>query len=73
MTTNEYVRGIKMLGWMPFTGRLWQRNYYEHVIRDEKSLNRIREYILTNPARWDSDRENPAATAPEAEDAWRRE
>jgi REP element-mobilizing transposase RayT len=49
----------------------WQRNYYEHVIRDEKSLNRIRGYILTNPARWDLDRENPAATAPEPEDAWR--
>ncbi|HEY2986740.1 MAG TPA: transposase [Candidatus Binatia bacterium] len=49
----------------------WQRNYYEHVVRDEKSLNRIRQYILTNPARWDLDRENPAATTPEAVDIWR--
>jgi putative transposase len=49
----------------------WQRNYYEHIVRDEKSLNRIREYILANPARWDLDRENPAATTPEADDAWR--
>ncbi len=71
MTTNEYMRGIKMSGWIPFTGRLWQRNYYEHVVRNEKSLNRIREYIVTNPARWDFDRENPTATTPEAEDAWR--
>jgi REP element-mobilizing transposase RayT len=39
--------------------QLWQRNYYEHVIRDAESLNRIREYILTNPQRWDLDRQNP--------------
>ena len=41
--------------------RIWQRNYYEHVIRGEESLNRIREYILNNPAQWDFDPENPAA------------
>jgi REP element-mobilizing transposase RayT len=51
----------------------WQRNYYEHVIRDEKSksLIRIREYIMNNPASWAIDRENPAATAVESKDAWR--
>jgi REP element-mobilizing transposase RayT len=38
---------------------VWQRNYYEHIIRDEQSLNRIREYILSNPSRWTMDRENP--------------
>ncbi len=37
---------------------VWQRNYYEHVIRDEEELNRIREYIMTNPLRWGSDRYN---------------
>jgi len=41
---------------------IWQRNYYEHVIRNEKSLNRIREYILNNPQTWESDRENPGRT-----------
>ena len=39
-------------------GSVWQRNYYEHVIRDEESLNRIREYISTNAQRWEFDREN---------------
>ena len=39
---------------------VWQRNYYEHVIRDEADLNRIREYISTNPARWAEDDENPS-------------
>jgi putative transposase len=52
---------------------VWQRNYFEHVIRDEASLNRIRQYILDNPARWEFDRENPAATKPEPEYQWRTE
>jgi putative transposase len=38
---------------------VWQRNYYEHIIRDEFSLSRIRQYIAENPARWDADQENP--------------
>jgi REP element-mobilizing transposase RayT len=37
----------------------WQRNYYEHVIRDDAELDRIREYIKMNPAHWAEDRENP--------------
>ena len=41
---------------------VWQRNYYEHVVRNEEELSRIREYIVTNPLRWAFDRENPAAT-----------
>ena len=41
---------------------VWQRNYYEHIIRHEESLNRIRDYILTNPLRWNLDRENPNRT-----------
>ena len=43
--------------------QLWQRNYHEHVIRDEDSLNRLREYVVNNPAQWESDRENPRMTA----------
>jgi REP element-mobilizing transposase RayT len=50
---------------------VWQRNYFEHVIRDEKSLQRIREYIINNPAQWEVDRENPAAQHAEAKYAWR--
>jgi putative transposase len=38
---------------------VWQRNYYEHIIRDERELGRIREYILNNPARWEIDENNP--------------
>lgn len=39
---------------------LWQRDYYEHVIRDENEWNRVREYIAANPARWAEDVNNPA-------------
>jgi putative transposase len=53
-----------------FQSSLWQRNYYEHVIRDEKSLNRIREYIATNALRWDLDRENLQTTEKDAFDDW---
>jgi REP element-mobilizing transposase RayT len=38
---------------------VWQRNYYEHVIRGETDLNRIRQYIRDNPARWTEDIYNP--------------
>lgn len=38
---------------------LWQRNYYEHIVRDDRELQRIREYIANNPAQWALDRENP--------------
>jgi REP element-mobilizing transposase RayT len=38
---------------------VWQRNYYEHVVRNEEDLNRIHEYIVNNPLQWELDRENP--------------
>jgi REP element-mobilizing transposase RayT len=60
MTTNEYIRGVKQLGWPAFRGRVWQRNYYEHIIRDEVELNRIDEYIRGNPLQWADDTENPS-------------
>ena len=61
MTTNAYIRGVKTQSWESFPGKLWQRNYYERVIRDEQELNTIREYIQNNPAGWDQDVENVAS------------
>ncbi len=37
---------------------VWQRKYYEHIIRDENELNRIRQYIRNNPANWQNDKNN---------------
>ena len=41
---------------IPMMGKLWQRNYYEHIIRDEQSYQRIAEYIINNPAKWNADK-----------------
>jgi REP element-mobilizing transposase RayT len=38
---------------------VWQRNYYEHIIRNERDLNAIRQYIEDNPLQWALDKENP--------------
>ena len=59
ITTHEYIQGVDTKNWQQFYKRLWQRNYYEHVVRGEADLNRIRDYIQSNPANWDEDEENP--------------
>ncbi len=59
ITTVMYTRGVKQSGWLSFHSRSWQRNYYEHIIRDDESLERIREYIANNPLQWTKEHENP--------------
>ena len=66
MTTNAYIHGVKQHDWPPFPGRLWQRNYYERIIRNDGELNDIREYIVNNPLKWEMDRENPNGMVPVA-------
>ena len=55
MTTNAYINGIKQHGWKPFNTRLWQRNYYEHIIRDQRAYEEIAAYIIENPINWRND------------------
>lgn len=52
---------------------VWQRNYWEHVVRTEETLEAIRQYIADNPARWSLDRYHPAPTGPDprAAELWR--
>ncbi|MGM3308246.1 hypothetical protein ACSQ6I_20100 [Anabaena sp. WFMT] len=38
---------------------IWQRNYHEHIIRNEEALNNIRQYIVKNPINWTEDKKNP--------------
>ncbi|MDD5093903.1 MAG: hypothetical protein PHV74_05925 [Dehalococcoidia bacterium] len=64
-TIGSIVRGFKIgvTKWFRTnTGiyTVWQRNYFEHVIRDEPDLARIRQYVSDNPMRWADDEENPA-------------
>jgi putative transposase len=55
------TRGINRLRGTP-GGRVWQRGYYERVIRNERELNAVRGYIAANALQWDLDPENPANT-----------
>ena len=50
---------------------LWQRNYYEHIIRDTEELDRVRCYIENNPTMWEMDRENPDAQIASDRESWR--
>ena len=58
-TTNQYIKMVKNNTLPPFNKRIWQRNYYEHIIRDENDYTRIAEYIVNNPLSWELDRLNP--------------
>lgn len=58
ITTHEYTINVKQNGWKPFPGKLWHRNYWEHIVRDENELNRIRQYIQNNPVKWQLDKLN---------------
>ena len=52
MTTNEYIRGVKTLNWVPFNKKLWQRNYHDIIVRDNHAFQTISTYILQNPRKW---------------------
>ena len=66
MTTNAYIRGVKDHGWQRFDGKLWQPDYWDHIIRNDADLERIREYIFNNPFQWDDDPDNESSA-----EAWR--
>jgi len=55
ISTVEYIRGVENEGWQTFYGKLWQRNYYEHIIRNHESYLRTANYIVNNPANWQGD------------------
>ncbi len=59
LTTRRYIDGVRTAHWPQFSTRLWQRNYYEHIIRDETDYQSIYEYVLCNPQNWEMDSENP--------------
>ena len=63
-TTWRYSHGVRVGRWPPYSRRLWQRNYYEHLVRNDWSRERILRYIAANPSRWAFDRENPMSIRP---------
>ena len=61
-TTNQISTDAGGMNPAPTLDFGWQRNYYEHTIRNDDDLNQIREYIMQNPMKWDLDEENPIET-----------
>ena len=51
-TTNTYIQKIRAGELPPFEKHVWQRGYYDHIIRSEQDLNEIRRYIQENPIKW---------------------
>lgn len=58
LTTNEYIHNVRENGWVPLDGKLWQRSYWEHIIRDEREMDIKRQYIIDNPTRWHNKHNN---------------
>ena len=58
MTTNKYIKYVKEDGWQRFNRKLWQRSFYERIIRDEEEYEHAVLYINRNPERWQDDKYN---------------
>ena len=56
LTTKRYIDGVNNNNWHPFNKKLWQRNYFEHIIRNHESYLKITEYIHANPVKWREDK-----------------
>ena len=52
MTTNEYIKGVRNGLLPPFKNKLWQKSYYDHIIRNQQDFNEIWEYIENNLKKW---------------------
>jgi putative transposase len=59
IVNNHYIAGVNTQNWQPFNKRLWQRNYYEHIVRDDSALEKIQGYIQNNPLTWELDSLHP--------------
>ncbi|MFK7779834.1 MAG: transposase [Candidatus Gracilibacteria bacterium] len=56
ITTNNYIQNVYNNNRPSFNKKLWQRNFYEHIIRNEESYLKIIDYINTNPQKWNEDK-----------------
>ena len=55
-TTRQYIDGVNKNNWLSFDRKLWQRSYWEHIIRDEDEYLNIKQYIKDNPKNWQVDK-----------------
>ena len=72
LTTKKYIDGVKNNNWIPFNKRLWQRSFYDCIIRNEQSLDKIREYIKNNPLKWELDVENKIYNKDDTKDYYKK-
>jgi len=70
ITTIEYIKMAKQQILPQFNQRIWQRNYWEHIVRDENEYQCISEYIINNPMKWDMDKLNNNGTGCSNEEVW---
>lgn len=56
LTTRRYGSGVRKHGWRKYEGQLWQRSFYERVIRNEREHQAVVDYILANPTNWARDK-----------------
>lgn len=54
-TTVAYGDGVRANDWPQYNGRLWQSGFMDHIIRSEKALERLRQYMENNPSQWKQD------------------
>ncbi len=65
MTTNEYLRRVDSDGWPAIGRRLWQRGFYDHIVRNQRDLKEIRAYVEGNPgALWERVARRTRGSAP---------
>lgn len=57
ITTARYSVGVHEHDWPPYDRRLWQSDFYDHIVRGQADLDRCRRYIRANPANWETDRD----------------
>ena len=70
ISTLKYIGGVQEQA-EPFHKRLWQRDFYDRIIRNEQSLEAIRTYIVNNPANWKDDKLHPDASINEFNRLWK--
>lgn len=61
-TTIEYIKMVKQNILPPFNKRVWQRNYWEHIIRNQNAYQEIAQYVVSNPLKWTLDELNRGQT-----------
>jgi REP element-mobilizing transposase RayT len=69
-TLGDVVRAFKARASRAVGAPIWQRNYYEHIIRNERAHQAIRDYISNNPANWPADQLHPNAPANQFNREW---